>query len=225
MKNPKILLVDDDADILEFVSYNLKKEGFEVETATNGLEGIKKAKIEKPHLILMDVMMPQMDGIEACIELRKLEQFKDTLIVFLSARGEDFSQLAAYDSGANDYIVKPIKPKLLVSKIKALLKLKAGEQEEGNIITLKDFVINRETYKVTFLGEEYALPRKEFELIALLGSNPERVFKREEILDKVWGNEVVVGGRTIDVHMRKLREKFGNDRFSTIKGIGYKMNN
>ncbi|WP_068596877.1 response regulator transcription factor [Vaginella massiliensis] len=225
MKNPKILLVDDDADILEFVSYNLKKEGFEVETATNGLEGIKKAKIEKPHLILMDVMMPQMDGIEACIELRKLEQFKDILIVFLSARGEDFSQLAAYDSGANDYIVKPIKPKLLVSKIKALLKLKAGEQEEGNIITLKDFVINRETYKVTFLGEEYALPRKEFELIALLGSNPERVFKREEILDKVWGNEVVVGGRTIDVHMRKLREKFGNDRFSTIKGIGYKMNN
>ena len=224
MKNPKILLVDDDADILEFVSYNLNKEGFEVETASNGLEGIKKAKIFKPHLILMDVMMPQMDGVEACMELRKLDAFKDTLIVFLSARGEDFSQLAAYDAGANDYIVKPIKPKILVSKLKALLKIKSNEDEQINIIELNHFTINRETYKVTFDNQDFTLPRKEFELIALLGSNPERVFKREEILDKVWGNEVVVGGRTIDVHMRKLREKFGNERFSTIKGIGYKMN-
>lgn len=224
MKNPKILLVDDDADILEFVSYNLNKEGFEVETASNGLEGIKKAKIFKPHLILMDVMMPQMDGVEACMELRKLDAFKDTLMVFLSARGEDFSQLAAYDAGANDYIVKPIKPKILVSKLKALLKIKSNEDEQINIIELNHFTINRETYKVTFDNQDFTLPRKEFELIALLGSNPERVFKREEILDKVWGNEVVVGGRTIDVHMRKLREKFGNERFSTIKGIGYKMN-
>ncbi len=224
MKNPKILLVDDEPDILEFVSYNLEKEGFEVETASNGLEGIKKAKIFKPNLILMDVMMPQMDGVEACSELRKLEAFKDTLIVFLSARAEDFSQLAGYDAGANDYIVKPIKPKILVSKLKALLKIKSNDDTPNDLIQLNHFTINRETYKVTFGGEDFTLPRKEFELIALLASNPERVFKREEILDKVWGNEVVVGGRTIDVHVRKLREKFGNDRFSTIKGIGYKLN-
>ena len=146
------------------------------------------------------------------------------MIVFLSARAEDFSQLAGYDAGANDYIVKPIKPKILVSKLKALLKIKSNDDTPNDLIQLNHFTINRETYKVTFGGEDFTLPRKEFELIALLASNPERVFKREEILDKVWGNEVVVGGRTIDVHVRKLREKFGNDRFSTIKGIGYKLN-
>lgn len=225
MKNIKILLVDDEPDILEFVGYNLKKEGFEIETASNGIEGLKKAKIFKPNLILLDVMMPQMDGMETCTELRKLDSFKDTLIVFLSARAEDFSQLAAYDAGANDYILKPIKPKVLVSKLNALLKLKHNtETVPDKLIQLNNFEINRETYKVKFQNEEFLLPRKEFELIALLASNPERVFKREEILEKVWGNEVVVGGRTIDVHMRKLREKFGNDRFSTIKGIGYKIN-
>lgn len=225
MKNIKILLVDDEPDILEFVGYNLKKEGFEIETASNGIEGLKMAKIFKPDLILLDVMMPQMDGMEACIELRKLESFKDTLIVFLSARAEDFSQLAAYDAGANDYILKPIKPKVLVSKLNALLKLKQNkEKAEIELIKINNFEINRETYKVKFQNEDFLLPRKEFELIALLASNPERVFKREEILEKVWGNEVVVGGRTIDVHMRKLREKFGNERFSTIKGIGYKIN-
>lgn len=225
MKNIKILLVDDEPDILEFVGYNLKKEGFEIETASNGIEGLKMAKIFKPDLILLDVMMPQMDGMETCIELRKLDSFKDTLIVFLSARAEDFSQLAAYDAGANDYILKPIKPKVLVSKLNALLKLKYNtETAPIELIKINNFEINRETYKVKFQNEEFLLPRKEFELIALLASNPERVFKREEILEKVWGNEVVVGGRTIDVHMRKLREKFGNDRFSTIKGIGYKIN-
>lgn len=225
MKNIKILLVDDEPDILEFVGYNLKKEGFEIETASNGIEGLKMAKIFKPDLILLDVMMPQMDGMETCIELRKLDSFKDTLIVFLSARAEDFSQLAAYDAGANDYILKPIKPKVLVSKLNALLKLKHNtETAPIELIKINNFEINRETYKVKFQNEEFLLPRKEFELIALLASNPERVFKREEILEKVWGNEVVVGGRTIDVHMRKLREKFGNDRFSTIKGIGYKIN-
>lgn len=225
MKNIKILLVDDEPDILEFVGYNLKKEGFEIETASNGIEGLKMAKIFKPDLILLDVMMPQMDGMETCIELRKLDSFKDTLIVFLSARAEDFSQLAAYDAGANDYILKPIKPKILVSKLNALLKLKYNtETAPIELIKINNFEINRETYKVKFQNEEFLLPRKEFELIALLASNPERVFKREEILEKVWGNEVVVGGRTIDVHMRKLREKFGNDRFSTIKGIGYKIN-
>jgi len=225
MKNIKILLVDDEPDILEFVGYNLKKEGFEIETASNGVEGLKKAKIFKPNLILLDVMMPQMDGMEMCAELRKLDAFKDTLVVFLSARAEDFSQLAGYEAGGNDYILKPIKPKILISKLNALLKLKnTNETSADELIKLNNFEINRETYKVTFQNEEFLLPRKEFELIALLASNPERVFKREEILEKVWGNEVVVGGRTIDVHMRKLREKFGNDRFSTIKGIGYKIN-
>ena len=225
MKNIKILLVDDEPDILEFVGYNLKKEGFEIETASNGVEGLKMAKIFKPDLVLLDVMMPQMDGMEMCTELRKLDSFKDTLVVFLSARAEDFSQLAGYEAGANDYILKPIKPKVLISKLNALLKLKnTNEVSPDELIKLNNFEINRETYKVTFQNEEFLLPRKEFELISLLASNPERVFKREEILEKVWGNEVVVGGRTIDVHMRKLREKFGNDRFSTIKGIGYKIN-
>ncbi|GEM52571.1 response regulator transcription factor [Empedobacter brevis] len=225
MKNIKILLVDDEPDILEFIGYNLKKEGFEVETAQNGIEGLKQAKIFRPDLILLDVMMPQMDGMEMCTELRKLDSFQDTLVVFLSARVEDFSQLAGYDAGANDYILKPIKPKVLISKLNALLKLKQpNEAPKDQYIKLNNFEINRETYKVNYQGEDFLLPRKEFELIALLASNPERVFKREEILEKVWGNEVVVGGRTIDVHMRKLREKFGNDRFSTIKGIGYKIN-
>ena len=225
MKNIKILLVDDEPDILEFIGYNLKKEGFEVDTASNGLDGLKKAKIFKPDLILLDVMMPQMDGMEMCAELRKLDSFKDTLIVFLSARAEDFPHLAGYDAGANDYILKPIKPKVLISKLNALLKLRnTNEIQPDEFIKLKEFEINRETYKVTFKDEIFLLPRKEFELIALLASNPERVFKREEILEKVWGNEVIVGGRTIDVHMRKLREKFGNDRFTTIKGIGYKIN-
>ena len=225
MKNIKILLVDDEPDILEFIGYNLKKEGFEVETAQNGLEGLKQAKIFRPDLILLDVMMPQMDGMEMCAELRKLDSFQDTLVVFLSARAEDFSQLAGYDAGANDYILKPIKPKVLVSKLNALLKLKQpNEAPKDEFIKLNNFEINPETYKVNYQGQDFLLPRKEFELIALLASNPERVFKREEILEKVWGNEVVVGGRTIDVHMRKLREKFGNDRFSTIKGIGYKIN-
>lgn len=169
--------------------------------------------------------MPQMDGMEMCAELRKLDSFQDTLVVFLSARAEDFSQLAGYDAGANDYILKPIKPKVLISKLNALLKLKQpNEAPKDEFIKLNNFEINRETYKVNYQGQDFLLPRKEFELIALLASNPERVFKREEILEKVWGNEVVVGGRTIDVHMRKLREKFGNDRFSTIKGIGYKIN-
>ncbi|NLN34207.1 MAG: response regulator transcription factor [Flavobacteriaceae bacterium] len=223
MKKIKILLVDDEPDILEFLSYNLVKEGYEVFTASDGAEGIKKAKIEKPDLILLDVMMPEMDGIEACAEIRKIESLKKTLIVFLTARTEEFSQLAGYEAGADDYITKPVKPKVLMSKIKALLRLKSTDEQQ-QLIELEELTIDRETYKVTFRDEEFMLPRKEFELIALLASNPKRVFKRDEILEKVWGNEVVVGGRTIDVHIRKLREKFGNDRLSTIKGVGYKLN-
>ncbi|MET3732223.1 response regulator transcription factor [Moheibacter stercoris] len=223
MKKIKILLVDDEPDILEFLSYNLIKEGYEVITANNGAEGLKKAKIEKPELILLDIMMPEMDGIEACSEIRKVESLKKTLIVFLTARIEEFSQLAGYDAGADDYITKPVKPKVLMSKIKALLRLKTTEERQ-EFIELEDFIIDRETYKVVFQGQDFTLPRKEFELIALLASNPKRVFKRDEILEKIWGNEVIVGGRTIDVHIRKLREKFGNDRLSTIKGVGYKLN-
>ena len=222
MKKIKILLVDDEPDILEFLSYNLIKEGYEVFTAENGLEGIKKAKVEKPDLILLDIMMPEMDGIEACSEIRKIDSLKKTLIVFLTARTEEFSQLAGYDAGADDYITKPVKPKVLLSKIKALLRLKSTEDKQ-EFIELEDFIIDRETYKVTFQGEEFMLPRKEFELFYLLASKPGKVFKRDEILDKVWGNEVVVGGRTIDVHIRKLREKIGEDLFKTIKGVGYKF--
>ena len=191
--------------------------------AENGVEGVKKAKIMKPDLILLDIMMPEMDGIEACNQIRKIDSLSSTLIVFLSARTEEFTQLAGFDVGANDYITKPIKPRVLMSKIKALLRLKSPETPD-EVIELNDLKIDRETYKVNFEGEEFTLPRKEFELLSLLASNPKRVFKREEILEKVWGNEVVVGGRTIDVHIRKLREKFGNERFTTIKGVGYKIN-
>ncbi|MGI9525535.1 MAG: response regulator transcription factor [Weeksellaceae bacterium] len=223
MSKFKILLVDDEPDILEFLSYNLIKEGYEVETAENGVQGVKMAKSIKPDLILLDIMMPEMDGIEACTQIRQIEALSNTLIVFLSARTEEFTQLAGYEVGANDYITKPVKPKVLMSKIKALLKLKSQDTLD-EVIELSDIKIDRETYKVTYKDEAMTLPRKEFELLSLLASNTKRVFKREEILEKVWGNEVVVGGRTIDVHIRKLREKFGNKRFTTIKGVGYKLN-
>lgn len=223
MSKFKILLVDDEPDILEFLSYNLLKEGYEVETAENGIEGVRKAKIIKPDLILLDIMMPEMDGIEACNQIRQVDSLSSTLVVFLSARTEEFTQLAGFEVGANDYVTKPVKPKVLMSKIKALLKLKVQDSIDEKI-ELSDIKIDRETYKVTYNGEEMSLPRKEFELLSLLASNTKRVFKREEILEKVWGNEVIVGGRTIDVHIRKLREKFGNEKFTTIKGVGYKIN-
>ncbi|TYB70662.1 response regulator transcription factor [Bizionia gelidisalsuginis] len=221
-KDIKILLVDDEPDILEIISYNLSSEGYQVFTAKNGVEGIKKAKKEKPHLIVLDVMMPEMDGIEACEAIRKVPELKQTIITFLTARGEDYSQVAGFDAGADDYITKPIKPKLLVSKVKALLRRLKTEEAIGNV-TVGDLVINREEYKVVKDGEELILPRKEFELLSLLASKPGKVFKREDILDSVWGNEVVVGGRTIDVHIRKLREKIGDDCFKTVKGVGYKF--
>lgn len=223
MSKIKVLLVDDEPDILEFLSYNLIKEGYIVETAENGIDGVKKAKILKPDLIILDVMMPYMNGIEACEQIRSIESLSNALIVFLSARTDELTQLNGYEIGANDYITKPVKPKVLMKKIEALLQLNAKE-EVDELIELKDISIDRETYKVTYEGEEMSLPRKEFELLSLLASNPRRVFKREEILEKVWGNEVIVGGRTIDVHIRKLREKFGNERFTTIKGVGYKIN-
>ncbi len=223
-KDIKILLVDDEPDILEIVSYNLSAEGYEVFTAKNGVEGVAKAKKKKPHLIILDVMMPEMDGIEACEVIRRTEGLENTIITFLTARGEDYSQMAGFDAGADDYITKPIKPKVLVSKVKALLRrLKKDEQEVEDIFKVGQIIINREEYKIVNQGEEVILPRKEFELLALLTSKPNKVFKREVILDKVWGNEVVVGGRTIDVHIRKLREKIGDDHFKTVKGVGYKF--
>jgi len=224
-KDIRILLVDDEPDILEIVSYNLSNEGYEVFTAPNGIEGVAKAKKKQPHLIILDVMMPEMDGIEACETIRTTPGLENTIITFLTARGEDYSQMAGFDAGADDYITKPIKPKVLVSKVKALLRrLKESDaQESEDVLKVGDIVIDREEYKIINKGVEIILPRKEFELLALLTSKPNKVFKREVILDKVWGNEVVVGGRTIDVHIRKLREEIGDDNFKTVKGVGYKF--
>ncbi len=223
-KNIKILLVDDEPDILEIVSYNLTSEGYQVFTANNGVEGVAKAKKKQPHLIILDVMMPEMDGIEACEIIRKSPGLEHTIITFLTARGEDYSQVAGFEAGADDYITKPIKPKVLVSKVKALLRrLKDETEAPEEIFKVGGLVINREEYKIENNGFEIILPRKEFELLSLLTSKPNKVFKREVILDKVWGNEVVVGGRTIDVHIRKLREKIGEDHFKTVKGVGYKF--
>ena len=220
----RILLVDDEPDILEILKYNLTSEGYQVSTAKNGLEGVEKAKKKRPHLIILDVMMPEMDGIEACEKIRNTEGLEDTIITFLTARGEDYSQVAGFDAGADDYITKPVKPKVLMSKVKALLRrLRESEDPQLDIKKVGNIVINREEYKVVNKGKEIILPRKEFELLSLLTSKPDKVFKREVILDKVWGQEVVVGGRTIDVHIRKLREKIGDHHFKTVKGVGYKF--
>lgn len=222
-KNIKILLVDDEPDILEIVGYNLSSEGYKVITAENGLEAVKIAKNEKPQLIILDVMMPEMDGIEACEQIRAIPELKNVLVTFLTARGEDYSQVAGFEAGADDYITKPIKPKVLVSKVKALLRRYSEQEKQENIVKIGSLTIDREAYKILLKGKEIILPRKEFELLSLLTSKPGKVFKREEILDKVWGNEVVVGGRTIDVHIRKLREKIGDKTFKTVKGVGYKF--
>ena len=223
----KILIVDDEPDILEFLGYNLKREGYEVFTAVNGVEALAKAKEILPHLVILDVMMPEMDGIEACDEMRKIPELNDTIITFLSARGEDYSQIAGFEAGADDYITKPVKPKIFVSKVKALLKRYKPSDEvkgsEDNIITAGDIVIDKNRYVVLKDGKELVLPRKEFELLFYLVSKPGKVFTREEIYDKVWGNEVVVGDRTIDVHIRKLREKIGSGHIRTVKGVGYKF--
>ena len=224
MKDKKILLVDDEQDILEILSYNLEKEGYKVFTANNGNEGIAKAKEIIPDLILLDVMMPEKDGIETCQEMRQITELQKTLIVFLSARAEEFSQLAGYDAGANDYIVKIIKPKVLISKVNALLQLSTQVSEsQSKVLELGDLIIDKDNFKVTKARENLLLPKKEFDLLYLLASNSQKVFKREEILDKVWGNDVIVGERTIDVHIRRLREKLGDDSIQTLKGIGYKL--
>lgn len=218
----KILLVDDETDVLDFMKYNLEKEGFWVYTARDGAEGIQVAKKIIPHLIILDLMMPKMDGIETCRQLRTLPELKNTRISFLTARDEDYSQIAGFEVGADDYITKPIKPRVFISRIKALLR-RFETAETGGKLKVGDIEIDRERYMVMKGGQDIVLPRKEFELIYLLASKPGKVFKREEILSKVWGNDTIVGDRTIDVHIRKLREKIGDDYFKTIKGIGYKF--
>ena len=225
----KILLVDDEIDILEFISYNLEKEGFKVYTATNGAEALKIAEKKIPHLILLDVMMPEMDGIAACEEIKRIPALRSTLVAFLTARGEDYSQIAGFEAGADDYITKPIRPKVLICRVKALLKrfstatVETAAPAGDNTLTIGELVIDKERYLVKFGQEEMILPRKEFELLSLLVSKPGKVFTREEIYFSVWGDNVVVGDRTIDVHIRKLREKIGNDHIKTLKGVGYKF--
>lgn len=223
----KILLVDDEKDVLEFISYNLNKEGYKVLTAHNGRDGIELARKFVPQLILLDVMMPRMDGMEACEELRKIRELDNTIIVFLTARGEDYSQIAGFKAGGDDYIVKPISPKVLISKIKALIRRRdrannSAEKQENVIIEQDDIILDREKYIVIKKGKKLSLPKKEFELLALLISKPERVFSRDEIFSKIWGDDVIVGDRTIDVHIRKLREKVGEKYIQTVKGVGYK---
>ena len=220
-KTFKILLVDDEPDILEILSYPLKNEGFQVHTANNGLEAIKLAKDIQPNLIVLDVMMPEMDGIEACEIIRKDPKISNTLITFLSARGEDYSKIAGLNAGADDYITKPIKPKVLVSKVKSLLRRISSKKSE--LVETKNLIIDRSAYKVIVNNKDIFLPRKEFELLFLLASEPGKVYKRNIILESVWGKDVIVGDRTIDVHMRKLREKIGNHYFKTVKGVGYKL--
>lgn len=226
MTEKKILVVDDEPDILEFMQYNLKKEGYAVELASNGLEAIQIAKKEKPDLIILDVMMPDLDGIETCKELRELPEFKNTLIAFLTARNEDFTQIAGFEAGADDYITKPIKPRVLISRVQALLRRindsDKDAQDDPKVI-LGDLEIDKERYIVYKNGNKLVLPKKEFELIALLISKPGKVFRRDEIMNTIWGSEVIVGDRTIDVHIRKLREKIGDTYFKTVKGIGYKF--
>lgn len=224
MKNAdiRILLVDDEPDILEVISYNLSQEGYQVFTAENGVEGIAVAKEIEPDLIVLDVMMPVMNGVETCRKLREIKKLETSIITFLTARAEDYSQITGLEAGADDYITKPIKPKVLLSKIKSLLRRLDNEDQRDHIIESGDLIIDLDAYTAHYKKKLLSLPRKEFELLTLLASHPKKVFKRKEILDKVWGNDVIVGGRTIDVHIRKLREKLGDHRFETIKGVGYK---
>ncbi|HLN52769.1 MAG TPA: response regulator transcription factor [Lentimicrobium sp.] len=216
-----ILLVDDEPDVLEFLSYNLTREGYKVHKAKNGKDGIEAFRKFHPQLVILDVMMPGMDGIDTCREIRNLPTGKDVIIIFLTARGEDFSQLAGFDAGADDYITKPIKPKILSSRINAILR-RLNHTGSTSHSTTNELRIDKEKYTVLRQGEQISLPRKEFELLALLVSKPNKVFTREEIYAKVWGNEVIVGERTIDVHVRRIREKIGLENIKTIKGVGYK---
>lgn len=219
----KILVVDDDQDILEMLGYNLRKEGYDVQTADDGKKAIATSAEFRPDLIILDVMMPEMDGIEACREIRALPGMDQAVIAFLTARGEDYSQIAGFDAGADDYITKPIKPRVLLSRVQALMRRQGGRSETRTADRFGEIVIDHEKYQVTRSGKELPMPKKEFELLSLLMSKPGRVFTREVILNKIWGNDVVVGDRTIDVHIRKLREKVGDSFIKTVKGVGYKI--
>jgi two-component system alkaline phosphatase synthesis response regulator PhoP len=222
-KDITILLVDDEADILEFLGYNLEREGYQVFKAKNGQKALKLAVEHKPQLVILDVMMPVMDGMETCAEIRKNPDLSNTLIAFLTARGEDYSQIAGFEAGADDYITKPIKPKLFVSRVQALLRRYKEEPDQGNIIQTKGLTIDRDRYVVLVDGEEFTLAKKEFELLQFLATRPDKVVTREEIFENVWGADVVVGDRTIDVHIRRIREKLSIDSIKTIKGVGYKF--
>jgi len=221
---PKILVVDDDPDIVEILRYNLALAGYDVASAVNGKEAIKKAKLFIPQIILLDIMMPEMDGIEACSKIKRIPSLDNTMIIFLSARSEDFTQIAAFDAGGDDYISKPVKPKILLKKIASILKRINYGKNKTLRLELENLVIDRNEYKIVKDKQDLTLPRKEFELLFLLASKPGKVFTRDEIMNSVWGSQVIVGDRTIDVHIRKLREKIGDSYFKTIKGVGYKFN-
>ncbi|WP_442796216.1 response regulator transcription factor [Pelobium manganitolerans] len=221
---PKILIVDDEPDILELIEYNLKKEGYQVYTANNGKEAIDEARKVQPDLIILDIMMPKMDGIEACRLLRAMPEFKNTFMVFLTARSEEYSEIAGFNVGADDYIAKPIKPRALVSRINAILRRNSqNEEAEENKIEIADLVIDRDSFLVYQNGERISLAKKEFELLYLLASKPGKVYTRDAILSSIWEDSVVVTNRTIDVHIRKLREKLGDEYVTTVKGVGYKF--
>jgi two-component system alkaline phosphatase synthesis response regulator PhoP len=224
MKNlpMKILIVDDEPDIIEILKYNLNNEGYDVKSANDGKKAVEKAKKFIPDIILLDVMMPGMDGIEACKEIKKISSLSNTRIIFLSARSEDFTQIAAFDAGADDYVTKPVKPKILIKKISSISK-RINNNTLSDILDLGEIKINKESYLISLNKQDISLPRKEFELLYLLASKPGKVFSRDEIMHKVWGSQVIVGDRTIDVHIRKLREKIGDKLIKTIKGVGYKF--
>ena len=218
-----ILLVDDEPDIIEFLSYNLSREGYQISVAKNGLEAIEQVKKSKPDLILMDIMMPEMDGISAVLKIKALPGSDDIMVVFLTARSEEYTQIASFEAGADDYVSKPVKPKVLLHRIEAMLRRLDKGKMMDKVVTRGNLSIDSTRYIVTVNNNEIALPRKEFELLAILASHPDKVFNRDEILEKVWGKDVVVGDRTIDVHVRKIREKIGPDIIATIKGVGYKF--
>jgi two-component system alkaline phosphatase synthesis response regulator PhoP len=219
----RVLLVDDEPDVLEFLGYNLKREGYQIFTAGNGLEAIEVANRVHPHLVILDVMMPKMDGMEVCREIKLKPELANTIVIFLTARGEDYSQVAGFDAGADDYITKPIQPRVLVSRVKALLRRYKKDDTYPEKLFVGNLLIDRERFKVIRDDREIVLPKKEFELLMALASKPNKVFSREEIFAKVWGSDVIVGERTIDVHVRKIREKIGLDNIKTIKGVGYKF--